>query len=125
MCKLFRKLFNLDRVEVLEAEVARFKELWEVEAEKRSSEVGKLVEQNARLLKNEYKHRKTWKGLSKFQATKYYYVVTQGGYYSIRGSKLIEPYMSEVTRRAMRNGFVVATEEEAKDLQRAIQRLGW
>ena len=79
----------------------------------------------ARFLKNEYKHRKTWKGLSKFEATKYYYVVTQGGYYSIRGFKLIEPYMSEVTRIAVKNGFVVATENEAEDLQRAIQRLGW
>lgn len=125
MKNFLKRLFNLDRVEQLELENAKLKELWEVEAEKRKREVSKLAEQNARLIKDMYECHKTWKGLSKFKDNRVYYVVTQGGYYQITGWKINQKLMTEVTRRAVKNGFVVSSESEAQSLQKALQRLAW
>lgn len=52
-----------------------------------------------------------------------YYVVSQGGLYPIKGSTLRMKTMSEITRRALMNGFVVYTREDAETLQRNMRNL--
>lgn len=125
MKKFFKRLFNLDRVEQLELENAKLKELWGVESTKRKTDVRALNLQLDTLREHLRQYDKTWKGLSKFDDSRTYYVVTQGGYYQIKGWKLNKGVMSEVTRRAVKNGFVVSSRCEAERLQEALHRLAW
>lgn len=125
MRKLFGKWFYKGQIEALQLEVERLKELWSAEAEKRRVEVSSLN----RLL-DTYRERlkiydKTWKGVSKFDNDRIYFVVTQGGFYEIKGWKVNKGVMSEVTRRAVKSGFVVSSRLEAERLQAALQRLAW
>lgn len=125
MKNFIKRLFNLDRVEQLEFENARLKDCWEAENQKRKADVRALDLQLKTYREHLRKYDKTWKGLSKFDDSCVYYVVTQGGYYQIKGWKINKSVMSEVTRRAVKNGFVVSSESEAKRLQEALQRLAW
>lgn len=125
MKNFIKRLFNLDRVEQLKLENARLKEYWETEHLNRKADVGALSLQLNTCRENLRKYEKTWKGLGKFDDNRVYYVVTQGGYYQIKGWKINKSVMSEVTRRAVKNGFVVSSESEAGRLQEALQRLAW
>lgn len=66
---------------------------------------------------------KTWTTVERIDRSKLYYVVSQGGIYELKGSKLATGQYQEVSRRAIKNGFIVATREEALDLQRAMRSL--
>lgn len=66
---------------------------------------------------------KTWRSVTKIDKNKVYYLVTQGGFYEIKGSNLLYRNCSEVSRRAYKNGFIVATRREALDLQSAMRSL--
>lgn len=66
---------------------------------------------------------KTWDTIEEIDRAKLYYVVSQGGIYEIKGIRLLVGQYGEVSRRAIKNGFVVATREEALDLQRAMRKL--
>lgn len=125
MRKFFKKLFNLDRVEVLQDQVKSLERLCQAADEKRKKEVSTLSLQLDTYRGRLQQYEKTWKGLGKFDDNRVYYVVTQGGYYQIKGWKINKSVMTEVTRRAVKNGFVVASESEAKRLQEALQRLAW
>lgn len=61
--------------------------------------------------------------VTNIQQDKFYWVVTQGGFHEIRGSRLNSEDYSEVTKRALKNGFVVATREEAEALQSDMRAL--
>lgn len=125
MRKFFKKLFNLDRVEVLQAEVSLLKKMLEEQNERTNKQISALDENNRNLREELYGTQKMWKGVKQPKERQIYYVVTQGGYHQIMGWKLNKGVMSEVTRRAFKNGFVVETEVEAERLQQAIKKLGW
>lgn len=63
------------------------------------------------------------KSVTNIQQDQFYWVVTQGGFHEIRGSRLNSGDYSEVTKRAFKNGFVVATRGEAEALQADMRAL--
>lgn len=128
MKKFIRRLFNLDVVNELKLDNQCLRNAAVYEAEKLrayKAECNRLLDK-LKIYNNEReKYVKTWKGLKKFDNNDLYFVVTQGGYYQIQGWKINRNLMSEVTRRAVKNGFVVATRQEAESLQEALKRLAW
>lgn len=134
MRNIFRKIFNLDKVEMLERMVV-YKDGWIATSEKELDRVYKEVEALNFALRTykdrvEYvenilkeKHIKIWKPVKQYKKGGVYYVVTQGGYYPIKGSTILFNTISEVTHRAVKNGFVVSTREEAEALQKAMRDL--
>lgn len=87
------------------------------------------LEREHKTLQDDYKElqakviNKTWAVVGKIDKGKIYYVVSQGGIYEMKGSRILAGYYGEVSRRAIKNGFVVATRKEALDLQRAMRSL--
>lgn len=134
MRKLFRKIFNLDKVEMLVRKVA-YKELWiETLIKQRDKAHGEVEALNfeLRTYKDRVEHLenilnkkdiKTWKPVKPYKKGEVYYVVTQGGYFQMKGNTWIYGAVSEVTRRAVLNGFVVSSREEAEALQKAMRDL--
>lgn len=120
MRKLFRRIFNLDKVEMLERMVAYKDGCIETLTKQRNDLMGKV----ARLTKenNDLQKRK-WTVVKNLKKGNVYYVVTQGGYYPTKGNTFLLGAISEVTRRAVKNGFVVNTREEAEALQKAMRDL--
>lgn len=119
-----RKLFNLDKLEALTLENERLKQLWELEAQKRLNETTELTAQNKDLRAQLYAQQaREWTSVNKFKPNDVYFVVTQGGYYQVKGYRIIRGAITETTKRAIAGGFVVATREEAERLQSALHKL--
>lgn len=120
MRNLFRRIFNLDKVETLSNQ--RDKAESEVESLEFQLRTYKdRVEHLENILKE--KDIKGWKPVKNLEKGEFYYVVTQGGYYPIKANTFLFGVVSEVTRRAVKNGFVVSTREEAEALQKAMRGL--
>lgn len=123
MRKLFRKIFNLDKVEkvAMLEKMVDYKDGWiETLTKQRNDLMGKVDELTKE--NNDLKIRK-WTVVKNLKKGNVYYVVTQGGYYPIKGNTFLVGVISEVTRRAVKNGFVVNTREEAEALQKAMRDL--
>lgn len=127
MRKLFKKLFNLDKVEVLQIEnlelrkqLGHITKQYEILKHQRDALNKKVVLLGGELQSLKIHH---WKPVKNIKKGETYWVVTQGGYYPIKGSTLLFGMVSEATRRAYRNGFVVQTREEAEALQDALKNL--
>lgn len=123
MRKLFRRIFNLDKVEQVE-ELSRtvvYKDGWIATLTKQRDvlhlKVEELTKEN-----NELKTR-GWETVKSLKKGNVYYVVTQGGYYPMKANTFLFGVVSEVTSRAVKNGFVVNTREEAEALQKAMRGL--
>lgn len=120
MRNLFRRIFNLDKVEMLEKKVS-YKEGWiETLTKERNDLMGKVEELTK---ENNVTKICKWSVVKNLKKGNVYYVVTQGGYYPIKANTFLFGIVSEVTRRAIKNGFVVNTREEAEALQKAMRDL--
>lgn len=62
------------------------------------------------------------KGIDVILEHERYWVVTQGGFYEIKGTNL-KYNASEVTKRAFKNGFVVDSRHKAEELFRRLKNL--
>lgn len=123
MRKLFRRIFNLDKAEkvamlekMVELKTDWIKSLTE-QRDDLKLKVDELIKEN-----NDLQKRK-WTVVKNLKKGNVYYVVTQGGYYPIKANTFLFGIVSEVTRRAIKNGFVVNTREEAEALQKAMRDL--
>lgn len=120
MRNLFRRIFNLDKVETLSNQRDKAKcEVESLEFQLRT------YKDRIEYLENTLKEKdiKGWKPVKHLEKGKFYYVVSQGGYYPIKANTFLFGIVSEVTRRAVKNGFVVSTREEAEALQKAMRDL--
>lgn len=80
-----------------------------------------LAEENKKLKAN----RQAIKPVLREQVVKdkLYYVATIGGYYSIKGNKLLKDNCSEVTKTSLNKGFIFDTEEKAKQVYERIMSI--
>lgn len=125
--KFYDRLRNVELLRSQKKQILALEEKVKAQEVAFNKELSDLRKGNKKLQEELKKYHKTWESVSKYdiRSDLTYYVVTQGGYYAIKGWKLKSEVGSEVTKRAYKNGFVVRTEDEAMRLQEAIKRLGW
>lgn len=126
----FRKLFGLDRAE-LEAKLSWAKAEIYAQSEMIKMLNVRLAEQTEAMMKQadelaKYRpYKQHWVSVTgdQVKSNKLYWVVSQGGFYEIRGYRLLTGSFSQITMFALRNGFVVETREEAQSLSDAMRAL--